>query len=102
VSSTPDARFAHASDGCLDLIVAQRSLNPIESVAVMLRHVGRMMGLTDERYSRLYTYAKVSTAVLTPAPGQEDYPANIDGETWRPGPFTLTVLPSLLTAYGRL
>ena len=55
--------------------------------------VGRELG------SPLYTYVKVRSVALTP--GDADAALNVDGEVLPgPGPFTVHLLPSLLTVYG--
>ena len=63
--------------------------------------MGRALRLgTDEHDSPLLSYEKAARAVLVPGPGQETWPANVDGETFAPGPFNVWALPSLMTVYG--
>lgn len=55
--------------------------------------MGRELG------SPLYSYLKVRSVVLSPEDPTAS--ANVDGEVLPgPGPFTVHLLPSLLTAYG--
>jgi diacylglycerol kinase family enzyme len=101
VNTAPDARFSHASDGLLDVIVARKG-GAVSSIGLLLRYLGRALGVSDERHSPLYRYDKATHALLVPAAGQEGLPANVDGEAWGPGPFAVTALPGLLLAYGEL
>lgn len=99
VNTSPDARFSHAGDGRLDVIVARRG-GLAASAGLLARYVGRAAGIGDELHSPLLRYAKARSATLMPAPGCEALPANLDGEAWGPGPFAVTLLPCLLTAFG--
>lgn len=101
VNTAPDARFSHASDGRLDVIVARRG-GAAASAGLLARYVGRAVGVSDELHSPLLSYAKARSAALAPAPGCEHLPANLDGEAWAPGPWAVTLLPCLLQAYGEL
>jgi hypothetical protein len=99
-----DARFAHASDSMADVLMARKG-GLLSTVGLMLRYVGRNMGIADERNSSLYTYEKARTVVVTPDPRYTNpafQAANVDGEVLPgPGPFRIHTLPSFLTAYGQ-
>jgi diacylglycerol kinase family enzyme len=100
---TPDARFSHASDGALDIILARKG-GIVDTVGLLARYLGRSVGLkTDERSSPLFSYIKAKSAVLIPEAGQEGKGLNVDGEFFAgPGPFQVRVIPSYMTVYGEL
>jgi hypothetical protein len=102
VNTAPDARFGHASDGCLDLILARRG-GIVNTSGLLFRYVGRFLGLADERDSVLYDYVKTTAVCIEPVNAQSPIGCNVDGEAFpAPGPFRVRVLPSLFMVFGEM
>lgn len=100
INTVPDARFCHASDGLLDVIIARKG-EFIDTAGLLMRYFGSNMGVADERNSVLYSYVRARSAMLEPAGDSAAVVCNVDGEVFPgPSPFRFCVLPQYLVMFG--
>lgn len=100
INTVPDARFCHASDGLLDLIIARKG-DVIDTAGLMMRYLGSNIGVSDERDSVLFSYVRARSAMIEPHDESVTIGCNVDGEVFGgPAPFRFCVLPQYLVMYG--
>ncbi|KAL0583296.1 hypothetical protein ABG067_006797 [Albugo candida] len=91
INTAPDGKFAHPSDGYLDLLISRKG-----NILRMLQ-LGILYLFHKELQSPLLTYLKVKAVVIHS--DQESDCLNNDGEVLSgPGPWRLEVVPSLFNA----
>ena len=91
INTAPDGKFAHPSDGNLDLLISRKG-----SPFWMLR-LGILYHFHKELQSPLLTYLKVKAVVIQS--DQESNCLNKDGEVLSErGPWRIEVVPSLMNA----